>query len=371
MDKTEKWRLILGKESDPENQVQLEGDGLGMDDVLEALYNTERSGGLGSSSPNVNRWLGDIQRYFSKPIVEVMQQDAIERLGLHELLKEPKLLEQLEPNVHLVGTLLSLKSVIPTKTKATARILIRKVVAELQKRLQSPMQEAIKGAINKSLRHRRPKWQEIDWHRTIKANLKNYQIEHQAIIPELLIGYQRKGQALKHIILLVDQSGSMASSVVYASVFGAILASLRSIKTHFVAFDTAVVDLSEHLSDPVDILFGTQLGGGTDIAQALAYCNQLIEQANDTIIVLISDLYEGGNIRELYKNVDQIIRAGTQLISLLALSDDGKPAYDRTVAQEFANRSIPTFATTPAIFPEVMAAAIKGEDLQSLANYSR
>lgn len=365
LSKLEKWRLILGKESDPANQLDLSETEQQMDDVLEALYNSDRAGGLGSSSPNVNRWLGDIKKYFPSSVVEIMQQDAIERLGIHELLTSQELLEQLEPTVHLVSTILSLQSVIPSETKSTARMVVRKVVEELQKRLRSPMEEAIKGAINKSQRHGRPRWQEIDWHRTIQANLKHYQPEVKAIIPERLIGYKRKGQALKHVILLVDQSGSMASSLVYSSVYGATMAALPSLKTHFVAFDTSLVDLTAHLDDPVDLLFGTQLGGGTDIGKAIHYAHQLIEQPLDTIVVLISDLYEGGNTQTLFQAIDQIDNSGAQLIGLLTLSDEGKPDYNQAVAKYLSEKNFPAFACTPDQFPAVMSAAIMRGDMSA------
>lgn len=358
-----KWRLILGKQSNPEEDVQLQGEEGALDQVLEALYDADRKGGLGSSSPNVNRWLGDIRKYFPKSIVQVMQKDALERLGMKRMLMEPELLDAVEPDVHLVSTLLSLNKVIPSKTKASARPVVQKVVEELEKRLRNPLQQAIKGAISRSVRNRRPKPNEIDWNKTIRKNLKNYQKDHQTIIPENLIGYGRKGQSLRHIILLVDQSGSMATSMVYASVFGAVLASLRSVKTHMVVFDTAVVDLTEELNDPVDLLFGTQLGGGTDINRALTYVEGLVQNPTETILVLISDLYEGGNEEEMLRRAAALKSLGIQFVTLLALNDEGAPSYDKSVATAFANMDIPSFACSPDQFPELMATVIKKESV--------
>jgi len=260
-ERVRKWRLILGKDADKNNddQVSLSPEMKGMDDVLDALYDSERQAGLGSSSPNVNRWLGDIRKYFPSSVVQLMQKDALERLNLEQMLLEPELLEAVEPDVNLVGTLLSLMKVLPRKTKSTARAVVQKVVEDLEKRLKNPLRQAIQGAINRSVRNRRPKHNEIDWNKTIRANLKTYQTEFNSIIPEVLIGHGKKGQSLKDVILLVDQSGSMANSMVYAGVFGAVMASLRSVKTHMVVFDTSVVDLTEELDDPVDLLFATQL----------------------------------------------------------------------------------------------------------------
>ena len=362
-ERVRKWRLILGKDADKNNddQVSLSPEMKGMDDVLDALYDSERQAGLGSSSPNVNRWLGDIRKYFPSSVVQLMQKDALERLNLEQMLLEPELLEAVEPDVNLVGTLLSLMKVLPRKTKSTARAVVQKVVEDLEKRLKNPLRQAIQGAINRSVRNRRPKHNEIDWNKTIRANLKTYQTEFNSIIPEVLIGHGKKGQSLKDVILLVDQSGSMANSMVYAGVFGAVMASLRSVKTHMVVFDTSVVDLTEELDDPVDLLFATQLGGGTNINKALGYSKELIRKPEDTILVLVSDLYEGGNENEMLKKVASIKKSGVQLITLLALDDQGAPQFDKSVASKFSTLGVPTFACSPDQFPSLMAAAIKKE----------
>jgi len=364
-ERVRKWRLILGKKADQDGEVSLSAEMKGMDDVLEALYDSERKAGLGSSSPNVNRWLGDIRKYFPSSVVQLMQKDALERLNLEQMLLEPELLEAVEPDVNLVGTLLSLMKVLPKKTKGTARAVVKKVVEDLEKRLRNPMRQAIQGAINRAVRNRNPKYNEIDWNKTIRANLKTFQPEFNSIIPEVLIGHGKKGQALKHVILLVDQSGSMASSMVYAGVFGAVMASLRSIKTHMVVFDTAVVDLTEELDDPVDLLFATQLGGGTDINKALGYTKGIIRKPEDTILVLISDLYEGGNESTMLKRAASIKASGVQFITLLALDDQGAPMFDKSVAAKYAAMGIPSFACSPDQFPSMMAAAIKKEDIKN------
>ena len=365
INKLKKWRLILGQQADPEKQVELTAAEEGADGVLESLYDDEgdKKKGLGSSSPKINRWLGDIRKYFPKPIVQVMQKDAFERLNIEKMIFEPEFLESIEPDVSLVGMLLSLNKVMPERTKETARKVIRKVVEELEKKLTHPMREAVTGSLNRAVRNRRPKLKEINWHKTIQANLKHYQKDLETIIPETLIGYGKKGQALRKVILLVDQSGSMVTSVVYASVFGAILASLKSIKTHIVVFDTAVVDLSDELQDPVELLFGTQLGGGTDINKAVTYAENLIQNPADTILFLISDLFEGGNERDLVKRATAIRRGGSQFITLLALSDEGAPSYDKELAAKFASVDIPSFACTPDQFPALMAAAIQKKDI--------
>ncbi|MFE9646916.1 VWA domain-containing protein [Streptomyces sp. NPDC006365] len=369
-----RWRLVLGGAEADGTGCELTGQDAGMDGALGALYGggaagkgragKDRSAGLGGSAPSVARWLGDIRTYFPSSVVQVMQRDAIDRLGLSTLLLEPEMLEAVEADVHLVGSLLSLNKAMPETTKETARAVVRKVVENLEKRLATRTRATLTGALDRSARISRPRHQDIDWNRTISANLKHYLPEYRTIVPERLIGYGRASQSVKkEVILCIDQSGSMAASVVYASVFGAVLASMRSINTRLVVFDTAVVDLTDQLDDPVDVLFGTQLGGGTDINRALAYCQSQITRPADTVVVLISDLYEGGIRNEMLKRVAAMKASGVQFVTLLALSDEGAPAYDREHAAALAALDAPAFACTPDLFPDVMAAAIEKRPL--------
>jgi len=369
-DRLLRWRLILGGNAADGTGASLDGAFLTMDKALSALYDAgeERRGGLGGSAPNVARWLGDIREYFPTSIVRVMQQDALERLNLKRLLLEPELLQAVEPDVRLVTTLMSLSHVIPAKTRETARMVVGKVVEELMKKLANPMQQAVSGALNRALRNRRPRHRDLDWPRTIRANLKNYQPDYRTVIPQTLIGYGRRRHTVqREVILAIDQSGSMAGSVVYAGVFGAVMASLPMVKTHLVVFDTSVADLTEELHDPVELLFGVQLGGGTDINQALAYCQGLVRVPSDTILVLISDLYEGGIREEFLKRMNALLTAGAQVIVLLALSDEGRPSYDQEIAAALATLGIPAFACTPDLFPDLMAAAIQRRSIAQWA----
>lgn len=373
-----RWRMVLGGEAEGSSGgtgngegegigFSLGGDDLGIDRALEALYDSERSGGLGASSPKVARWLGDIRSYFPSSIVRVMQKDALERLNLTQMLLEPEMLEQVDADVHLVSTLLSLNKVIPEKTKDTARQVVRKVVEELERKLSNPMVQAVKGSLNRVTRTYRPRPNEINWDRTIRANLKNYLPERRTIIAERLVGHGRKHSSLRDIVLCVDQSGSMATSVVYSGIFGAVLASIRAVSTRMVVFDTAVVDLTDDLQDPVDLLFGTQLGGGTDINRALAYCQQVITRPAQTILVLITDLYEGGNAQEMLRRAAELVSSGVQAVCLLALSDNGTPSFDQHNAAALAGLGIPCFSCTPDLFPDMMAAAIQRQDLNQWA----
>ncbi|MEV7904977.1 VWA domain-containing protein [Streptomyces anulatus] len=392
-----RWRMVLGADSADSTGCTLTGQDAAMDGALNALYGGGagkkpgggrgaggRSAGLGASAPSVARWLGDIRTYFPSSVVQVMQRDAIDRLGLAALLLEPEMLEAVEADVHLVGTLLSLNKAMPETTKETARAVVRKVVEDLEKRLESRTRATLSGALDRAARISRPRHRDIDWNRTIRANLKNYlpvpgpagaggagdpggaggTAGRGTIVPERLIGYGRASRsAKKDVILCIDQSGSMAASVVYASVFGAVLASMRTLSTRLVVFDTAVVDLTDQLDDPVDVLFGTQLGGGTDINRALAYCQSKITRPADTVVVLISDLYEGGIRDEMLKRVAAMKASGVQFVTLLALSDEGAPAYDHEHAAALGALGAPAFACTPDLFPDVMAAAIEKRPL--------
>lgn len=358
-----KWRLILGKETNDQLDVSFTKQEIGIDNTLDALYNNNRQGGLGPSSPNVSRWLGDIREYFPNSVVQLLQQDALKRLNLTSMLTEPEMLQTVVPDVQLVANLMTLGKAIPEKTKDTARMVVKKVVDELLQKLSAPTQQAITGSLNKSIRNRRPRHNEINWNETIKKNLKHYQAEYKTIIPETKIGYGRKRKALKDVVLCLDQSGSMGSSVIYSGIFGAVMASMPAIKTKMVVFDTAVVDLTEELQDPVELLFGVQLGGGTDIHKALLYCQQIISRPSDTVMILITDLYEGGHIEKMKQTAASIVNSGTQLICLLALNDEGAPSYDHQNASFLHSLGVPVFACTPDKFPDLMAAALSKQDI--------
>lgn len=358
-----RWRLILGGAEADGTGLNLSAEDMALDRTLSAVYDAERTGGLGNSAPAVARWLGDIRTYFPTSVVRLLQKDAFERLRLKQMLLEPELLQAVEPDVHLAATLISLSRVMPARTRDTARQVIRQVVDDLMRRLEHPLRQAVGGSLTRAVRNRRPRLNEMDWPRTIRANLRHYQPEYRTIIPEQQIGFGRRRSSLKHLILCLDQSGSMANSVVYAGVCGAVLASIPSLRTSVIAFDTSVVDLTEDLHDPVELLFGIQLGGGTDIHRALTYCQGLITRPEETILVLLTDLYEGGSREGLLKQVSGFLRSGVQVIVLLALSDNGSPGYDHHLASSLAALGVPAFACTPDLFPDLMAAAISRREI--------
>lgn len=369
-----RWRLVLGGE---EQEQEGEGEGgkggkgaageeqtlaardKALDEALGALYGDSHGGDLSQSSPDVARWLGDIRSYFPDDVVQVMQGDALRRMNPRRLIEHPELLEQVEPDAALAATLLSLRKVMPPRTQETARQVVARVVADLTRRLELPLRQAVSGSLNRSARAHRPRrLQEIDWNRTIRANLKHYRPELGTVIPEKLVGYGRRRPTLKDVILLVDTSGSMATSVVYAGIAAAVLASIPALHTRLVMFDTAVVDLTDQLDDPVEMLFGVRLGGGTNIDRALTYARGAITRPRDTVVILISDLFEGGSKPGVARQVAALLADGVAFIALLALNDQGAPRYDAALAQELADLGARAFACTPEQFPVLMAHAL-------------
>lgn len=384
-----RWRLILGQSAEPQlagynpgGSIQLSEEEMIMDRALAAIYDNtdggaeagsaaagQRAAGQGKSAPRLAQWLGDVRSFFPEDVVSIIQNDAMERKGWKQLLFEPEVLATVKPDIQLVGTLLSLKGKIPEKTKDTARLLVKAVVDELVQRLQEDIRRAVTGALNRRQHTPLPSLSGIDWKRTIQRNLKNYDADRKQIVPERFYYFDRARRSKEWTVIVdIDQSGSMAESVIWASVIGSIFASIPSLDTRVVVFDTEVVDLTEQCAnDPVDMLFGIQLGGGTDIHKSVAYCEQFIEEPKKTLFIIISDLYEGGNQAGLIRRMRELREAGVKTMCLLALSDEGKPFYDEQVAKLLSRDGTPCFACTPALLPQLVEGALKGHDLAELA----
>lgn len=383
-ERVRRWRLILGKthEDDPENESgegendtqngPSSGDEAGtqdqrLDELLSQIYGDSDEGDLSDSAPDVARWLGDIRDYFPASVVQMMQHDALDKYKLRKLLNHPELMAEVEPDVSMVAELMRLRRMLPNKTRDTAREVVRRVVEALLAQLRRPMEQALAGNLNRAVINRRPKFNEINWIRTIHSNLKHYQPRYETVVPETVIGYGRRRSSLKDIILCVDTSASMGKSVVYASVYASVMASIPAVSTQLIMFDTKVVDMSAKLADPVDMLFGLRLGGGTDINRALTYADQLVSRPADTTVVLITDLFEGGDKQGLLERVAQMRRRGIQIVVLLALSDSGAPRFNREIARQLASLNVPSFACTPDRFPDLMGAVLNGQETSHLA----
>lgn len=379
----QRWRLILGSESQ-ERFEQMGGGGLSqeqdlMDQALAAIYNRRENGGFGNSgggtrgggngpsNPRISKWLGDVRSLFDKELVTVIQGDAMSRCGLKQLLFEPELLENLEPDINLASTILMLKEQIPKRSKESVRVFIRKIVEEINKLLEQDIRRAVTASLNKRRHSPIPSATSIDYKRTISRNLKNYNKELGTIVPEHFYFFDRTSTTAANkwsVILDIDQSGSMGESVIYSSIVSCILASMSSLKTRIVAFDTNIIDLTEKSDDPVDLLFGFQLGGGTNIEKSIAYCEQFVENPKKTLFFLISDLEEGGNRAGMLRRLQEMKEAGVTVVCLLALAGGGKPYYDAQMAQKIASMGIPCFACNPQMLPQLLERALKGQDLK-------
>lgn len=378
----QKWRLILGKES----EKRFEGMGGAplteeqdlMDQALAAIYNRTESGGFGGgqtggrgggngpSSPQITRWLGDVRSLFDKELVTIIQGDAMTRCGLKQLIFEPELLENLEPDVNLAATILLLKEQIPKRSKESVRMFIQKIVEEINRLLEQDIRRAVTASINRRKHSPIPSAAALDYKTTISRNLKHFNRELNTIVPEHFYFFDRTSTTAANkwtVILDIDQSGSMGESVIYSSIVSCILASMSSLSTRIVAFDTSIIDLTEKSDDPVDLLFGFQLGGGTNIDQSVAYCQQFIANPSKTLFFLISDLEEGGNRAALLRRLEEMKTSGVTVICLLALAEGGRPYYDAQMAQKIASMNIPCFACNPQMLPSLLERALQGQDL--------
>ncbi len=381
-EKIARWRLILGKESDEAlggfcggSAVPLDKKQSLIDDTLSAIYGKNddtlskgRGRGNGPSSPVISKWLGNLRTLFDNDTVVVVQNDAIERKGLKQLLMEPELLENLAPDMSMASVLLELKNQIPEKSKESARLYIKKIVDKINELLSTQIQSAVVSALNKKSHSPLPSASAIDFKYTIARNLKNFSTDLGTIIPEHVWFYDRSAKTSKwNIILDVDQSGSMGDSIIFSSIMACILATMSSVKTNIVAFDTEIMDLTDLTSDPVDLLFGFQMGGGTDIRKSLEYCQTLVTDPLHTLFFLISDLDEYGSRAGLVEKIRELKESGVTVIVLLAIEDGGRAYYDKATAAAVAGLSVPCFACPPERLPELLAAALRKDDLTGFA----
>ncbi len=349
--------MVLGKKGLRDEEINLSTEETAVEELLSQVYSEEKAAGMGKTQHKIRRWLDGIRTHFPVGVIRLLQQDALERQGIKEMLLEPELLEKIEPNIHMVSSILTLHELLPDKTKAVAKILIRKLVEETEKKLKPKLSSAIRSALTGRSKVINPQHARIDWKKTIGSNLKHYQTSSRKVIPERWYGYHR-GNQLPEIVLLIDKSESMISSAIYASIIGSILASLKSIKTHLIFFDTSITDVTGLYKDPVDILFSVPMGGGTDIGMALNYVHQKLNRHSKTILFLISDLDDGGKHKDLFGIMSTLIQLELKMHCILALNDEGQPEYNITVGQKLADLGLPVFSCSPNEFPEILAKEI-------------
>lgn len=362
----ERWRLVLGKYSD---QRLLQGAGLHgehgrMDRALDYLYGREYQGrglrgnegdpgdrGPGSLDPSqltLVTWLGEVRELFPRDTVEVIEKHALDRYGLTELVTDPQTLERLEPNQQLLRTLLTLRGHLKGEVLHLARRIVKQVVDEIRRKLESEVRQALAGRLNRFRHSPMAVAQNFDALGTLRRNLKHFDVDRTQMVVEQLRFFERNTRRLPwDIILCVDQSGSMADSVIHSAVMAGILAGLPAFRVKIVVFDTSVVDLSDHADDPVEMLMRVQLGGGTDIAKAVRYCTQLVETPHRSVLVLVTDFCEGAPPGELVRAVKALAEARVKLLGLAALDGQSHPVYDRQMAERLAACGMEIAALTP------------------------
>ncbi|WP_086823778.1 VWA domain-containing protein [Allokutzneria sp. NRRL B-24872] len=350
----QRWRLILGEPAEACTDTP-QGDALARDAALEWLYgrDPERAkrdvrGGSGPSRLTTFDWLEEIHRLFPKETIERLERDAVERFEILEVVTDPAVLERIEPNATLLRAVLRTKHLMNPQVLALARRIVAAVVEELTRRLAKEVRRCFTG-----VRSRRPslfrRAADLDFHRTIRANLVHYQPDQRRLYIERPRFTSRTRRHIDQwqLVLVVDQSGSMAGSVIHSAVTAACLWGLPGLRPHLVVFDTAVVDLTAEVSDPVELLMKVQLGGGTDIAKAVDYAASLVDNPRRAIVAVITDFYEGGDEYRLVATVRELVQQGTQVLGLAALDEEANPDYDRALAQRLADVGAHVGAMTP------------------------
>jgi Mg-chelatase subunit ChlD len=366
-----RWRLVLGKYAEKQLSCSMSAQDLRRECALDYLYNREYRGrgvreqgkkGPGSLDPSqltVPGWLNEVRELFPKETIEVIEKHALDRYGMTELITDPEVLEKLEPNWELLKTILTFRRGMNEKVLGVARRIIREVVEEIKRKLEQEVRRSLWGRRNRFQRSPIKVAQNLDWRSTIHKNLKYYDRERKRLIVRDVRFFSRIERQLPwDLILCVDQSGSMAGSVIHSAIMAGILTQLQSLRVSLVVFDTSVVDLSDRVDDPIEILLSVQLGGGTDIGQALSYCGQLIRNPHRTILVLISDFCEGAPVERLLSASRQLKEAGVKLLGLASLDEVANPAYDIQMAERLAVTGMEIAALTPKRFAEWLAKVI-------------
>ncbi|MEZ4299653.1 MAG: VWA domain-containing protein [Polyangiaceae bacterium] len=338
-----------------------DGDAEAADAALDFLFEEDRGGGEGSSNLTVPRWIDAVNELFPRQAREVMERELIQRKGIRKLLEQPDLLERIEPNVDLVKTLLTHRDLLTPKTRVLARKVIDSVVQQLKKKLEVRVEQAIVGAIRRDKHSPRRVFRNLDLRTTLRRNLKNWNDERQKLLIDRVFFFAaEKKKRPWHIIVCVDQSGSMLESAIFSAVMASIFAELPGIKTSLVLFDTQIVDLSDKVGEPVDVLLSVQLGGGTDITRAVDYCATLVREPARTILVLITDFYEGRPEQDLLRAVRRLADANVRLVGLGALGYDAQPQYNRQTAGKLRKEGMDILVCTPERLADAMGKIIAG-----------
>jgi hypothetical protein len=358
-----RWRLVLSKYAHAslggfeggENTYALQE----IDDLMTFLYGREygddrgvlggNGGGQGDSQLTIPKWLNKINELFPKETVEKLENHALDRYGLTDLLRDARVLEKLEPNMTLLKQILSLKNRMQGDVLTAARRIVAQVVEEIRKKMENEIIQAVMGKRDRNRVTPFRCSKNFDFKRTIRKNLKNYDVEQERLVVErVYFNSNLRTYNPWHVIICVDESGSMMENVIHSAVMAGVFAKLPVLSTKLVIFDTNVVDLTGYISDPVEALMSIQLGGGTDIGKALAYCETLLTAPQKTIVVLVSDLCDGMGYRPMFSHTKSMIEAGAKIICLTALDQTCVGMYDRTAAKHMTALGASVAALTPA-----------------------
>ena len=363
-----RWRLMLGKDAEAAGLGLAPGGGSGggedqkgAEGALSFIYGESRGGGSEESQLTVPKWIDRVHELFPKQAREVLEREMIQKKGIAQILDQPQLLDRIEPNVELVKTLLTHKDLLTPKTRVLARKVIDKVVQDLKKKLEIRVEQSITGALRKDRHSPRRVFRNLDLRTTLRRNLRNWNHERRKLFVDRIFFYAaEKNKRPWHVIVCVDQSGSMLESAIFSAVMASIFAELPGVKTSLVLFDTQVVDLTDRVGAPVDVLLSVQLGGGTDITRALEYCSGLVREPARTIVVLITDFYEGRPESDLIRVVSRLAGADVRMIGLGALGYDAQPQYNRSTAKKLRKVGMDILSCTPEKLAECMGEIIRG-----------
>ena len=354
-----RWRLILGSFSN----LEIDNEYSEMDETLNFLYDREYTQNGGYSLDNFNnsnsskeksaltvpKWISKVKKLFPKETVEIMQKQALEKYKLTEILTDENILKEIEPNIELLKNILTFKDMMSQNVKKIAYDIVKKTLEEIKNKMEVEIKKVFYGKKLPNSNTTNKIFKNLDIKKTIRYNLKNYDIKNKTIFTDKLFFNQNiKKYNPYNIIILIDESGSMLDSVIYSSIMASIFANLPYLSIKLIIFDISVVDLSEHIKEPIDILFKVQLGGGTNIAQALEYAKKITFAPDKTIVLLISDLFDSNDYKLMYKNANDIIESGSKLIVLTALDYNANSIYDKEAARYFSKIGAKVGALTPS-----------------------
>jgi hypothetical protein len=373
-----RWRLVLGQDAEQGLGCGLDGINAGRDRALGYLYNREyrpgrnvrgpgggessreRGAGLGDSQLSVPEWINEVHELFPRRTIERLERDALERYDIQELVTNPELLARAQPSQTLLKAVLQTKHLMSQEVLNLARGLVRKVIEQLMEKLSRPVRQVFLGARDRRNRSPMRVAKNFDPRTTVRRNLANYSPGEKKLYIRNPFFHSRVRRHMDRwqVIVVVDESGSMVSSVIHAAVTAAIFVGVGSLKTHLVLFDTNVVDVTDHVGDPVEAIMKVQLGGGTDIGNAMSYAAGLVENPRRAIVVLITDFFEGGPPERLLRVTKGLIEGGTTVLGLAALDDRADPTYDRGLAEQVAALGAHVGAMTPSELAEWVAKAV-------------